>query len=362
MSASSRSSRRDMIFRATLLDAVVIGFVLLTTYFWITAPSTLQLNNPDIRDAWDAKLLDLRLNSTLAALSLGIGATLSFILHRMRIRSLGVTVFDPHPPRSNQNPWYRTFWFFECALAVAYATIVSAHLTKFSFMGILDADGFAGAKRIFGAMFHPNLAILPQGILKAIETIFIAFLATAISVPLAFVLGFLASKNIMSGNKVAMTVYGLLRTILNGVRSVEPLLWAIVFSVWVGVGPFAGMLALMIHSVASLAKQYSEQIECVSEGPIEGIQSTGANTLQTVWFAIVPQVVLPFVAFTIYRWDINVRMATIIGLVGGGGIGSLLMQYQGQAMWNEVGALILLIAAVVWLMDAASAYIREAIK
>src|SRR5262249_51290967 len=153
-----------------------------------------------------------------------------------------------------------------------------------------------------------------------------------------------------------------LRTVLNVVRSVEPLIWAIVFSVWVGIGPFAGMLALMVSSIASLTKQYSEQIVSVEEGPIEGVQSTGAGSLQVVWFAIVPQIVLPFVGFTIYRWDINVRMVTIIGLVGGGGIGTMLIQYQGQAMWNEVGCLVLVIALVVWIMDTSSAYIREAIK
>ena len=132
--------------------------------------------------------------------------------------------------------------------------------------------------------------------------------------------------------------------------------------VWVGIGPFAGMLALMIHSVASLAKQYSEMVEGVDEGPIEAIESTGANKLQTIWYAIVPQVLLPYISFTVYRWDINVRMATVIGLVGGGGIGTMLVQYQGQGMWREVGCIIVVIAVVVWALDQASAYIREALK
>ena len=103
-------------------------------------------------------------------------------------------------------------------------------------------------------------------------------------------------------------------------------------------------------------------VETVYEGPIEGVQSCGANKLQTIWFAIVPQVILPYISFTVYRWDINVRMATIIGLVGGGGIGTMLIKYQGQAMWPEVGTIIVVIAAVVWIMDQASAYIREALK
>ena len=139
-------------------------------------------------------------------------------------------------------------------------------------------------------------------------------------------------------------------------------MWAIIFSVWVGIGASAGMLALMIHSIASLAKQYSEIVETVSDGPIEGIQATGASQLQTIWYAIVPQVILPYISFTVYRWDINVRMATIVGFVGGGGIGKLLIAYQGQAMWEEVGCIFFVIAVVVWLLDQGSAYIREALK
>jgi phosphonate transport system permease protein len=83
--------------------------------------------------------------------------------------------------------------------------------------------------------------------------------------------------------------------------------------------------------------------------------------VQVVWHAVVPQIILPFLSFTIYRWDINVRMATIIGLVGGGGIGTMLMQYQGLARWREVGLIVIMIAFVVWIMDYISAKIREAI-
>lgn len=149
--------------------------------------------------------------------------------------------------------------------------------------------------------------------------------------------------------------------ISNFTRSVEPLIWAIIFSVWVGIGPFAGMLALMLHSVAALVKLYSEQIESINRGPLEAIQSTGANKVQVIWYAVVPQIILPYLSFTIYRWDINIRMATVIGLVGGGGVGTLLMQYQGLAKWNEVGTIVIVISIVVWLMDYLSAKIREAI-
>ena len=91
--------------------------------------------------------------------------------------------------------------------------------------------------------------------------------------------------------------------------------------------PFAGILALSFHSIAALGKLYSEAIENIDPGPIEAIQATGATKLQTIMFAVVPQMIPPFVSFSIYHWDINVRMSTIIGLIGGGGIGFLLVQY-----------------------------------
>jgi phosphonate transport system permease protein len=194
-----------------------------------------------------------------------------------------------------------------------------------------------------------------------INTVFMAFLATILAIPVAFLLSFIAAKNLMTG-WIGFPIYAIVRTFLNITRSVEPLIWAVIFTVWVGVGPFAGMLALLIHSISSLAKQYSEIIEEANQGPIDGIRSTGANQIQTIWYGIVPQVMLQFIAYTIYRWDTNVRMATVIGLVGGGGIGTMLIKYQGQAMWPEVGCIILVIAAVVWLMDTASAYLREALK
>ena len=111
-----------------------------------------------------------------------------------------------------------------------------------------------------------------------------------------------------------------------------------------------------------MAKLYSEQIENISEGTIEAITAVGAHPIQVVWYGVVPQVLLPYLSFTIYRWDINVRMATVIGLVGGGGIGTQLMQYQGLARWNEVGLLVIVIATIVWVMDWISSRIRMAVK
>jgi len=94
---------------------------------------------------------------------------------------------------------------------------------------------------------------------------------------------------------------------------------------------------------------------------VEAITATGARRWQVILYGIIPQIINPYLSFTLYRWDINVRMATIIGLVGGGGIGTMLMQYQGLARWHEVGLIVFMIALVVWVMDYVSAKIREAI-
>ena len=288
-----------------------------------------------------------------------IGLIAAGTMNALSINTLGTFLFDKYKvfPEGLKN----TFWKYTLYTSLIGTLLASLILTEASFIELVDKDGFTGAMRLFSGIFNPNFDILPKAIMAIIETIFIAFLATFIAVPFAFLLSFLGAKNIMTG-PVAFSVYVFLRTFLNIVRSVEPLIWAIIFSVWVGIGPFAGMLALMIHSVASLTKQYSEIVECISDGPVEGIRATGASTLQTVLFGVVPQIVLPYISFTIYRWDINVRMATVIGLVGGGGIGTMLIQYQGQAMWKEVGCIVVVIAIVVWVLDTSSAYIREAIK
>lgn len=234
-------------------------------------------------------------------------------------------------------------------------------VTKISIVDIFSPDGIEGAQRIFGSLFQPEFGIFDDALFAIIETIYIALIATLISIPPTLILSFLTARNLMKDNKLAFSAYYVLRIVLNFVRSIEPLIWAIIFSVWVGIGPYAGMIALLVHTIASNAKLYSEAIENIEEGPVEAISATGANKIQVVWYAVVPQIVLPFLSFTIYRWDINVRMATIIGLVGGGGIGTMLMQYQGLARWHEVGLIVLMIALVVWIMDYISAKIREAI-
>jgi len=156
-----------------------------------------------------------------------------------------------------------------------------------------------------------------------------------------------------------LSVYYIARTVFNTMRSIEPLVMGLVFVIWVGLGPFAGSLALGLHTVASLSKLYSEQVESISQGPLEAVRATGATRLQTVVYGVVPQIVAPYISFTMYRWDINVRMSTIIGFVGGGGIGFLLQQNIGLLNYRAAAAQMLAIAIVVATMDYISSRLRE---
>lgn len=199
-------------------------------------------------------------------------------------------------------------------------------------------------------------AYVVQGIY---ETLALAFLSTIVGALIAIPFGFLAARNLMTGNPVTAVIYLVTRTVLNIVRSIESLILAIIFVIIVGLGPFPGMIAITIHTIAALGKLYSEVIEGIDGGPIEAVKATGANWLQVVRYAVVPQVVPTFTALTIYRWDINIRSSTIIGFVGGGGIGFFLWQWIVLQDYRAVGTAFVAIAVVVIILDFFSARIRE---
>jgi phosphonate transport system permease protein len=191
-----------------------------------------------------------------------------------------------------------------------------------------------------------------------IETIFLGMMATLFGIVFALPISFAAARNLMSASWITLGIYYGIRTVLNIIRSVEPLIWAVIAVAVVGLGPFAGIVALTLHTIAALAKLYSEAIESIDPGPIEAIQATGATWLQTVFYAVVPQIVPPFISFTIYRWDINVRMSTVIGLVGGGGIGYLLVQWMRLLDFRAAGIAVWFIVITVATLDIVSAEIR----
>jgi phosphonate transport system permease protein len=193
------------------------------------------------------------------------------------------------------------------------------------------------------------------------ETIALAFLATVMGVVFAVPISFLAARNLMGGNAITRAIYTVVRALLNIIRSIETLMWAIIFVVWVGLGPFAGTLALWFHTVAALAKLYSESIESIDPGPIEAVRATGANWPQMVVYAVLPQILPTFTSFTLYRFDINVRLSTVIGLVSDAGLGFLVIQWVRLNRFSAMATAIIAIIIVVAVLDYVSGWLRERI-
>lgn len=190
------------------------------------------------------------------------------------------------------------------------------------------------------------------------ETILLALMGTVFGVLVSVPLSFFGARNLMAGSRIGTLVYLCVRTLFNVGRSIEVLILAVIMAVVVGIGPFAGMMAIVLHSIGAMGKLYSEALESIDTGPLEAVTATGASRFQAVLYAVVPQVIPQFLAFTMYRWDINVRMSTVVGLVGGGGIGFLLIQYINLLQWSQAATALWLIAIVVMAMDYASAAFR----
>jgi len=220
-------------------------------------------------------------------------------------------------------------------------------------------------------LFSVVVAALAGAVLTALLLAGVAWLyeienvAGLILIPAAVVGAILLAVSLVTDVErpvpTGMLVYNITRTILNALRSIEPLIMVVAFAVWVGIGPFAGVIALALHTIAGLGKLYSEQVENILPGPIEAVTATGANRLQTVVYAVIPQIVPPYLAFTIYRWDINVRMSTIIGFGGGGGIGFLVQQNLNLLKYRDASVQMIAIAIIVATLDYLSAKVRERI-
>ena len=192
-----------------------------------------------------------------------------------------------------------------------------------------------------------------------IATIFLGIVATGFSIVVAIPLSFLGARNIMGGHPVTAAIYVLVRLIFTIIRSIDVLIVVIICGVLIGIGTAAGVVGLAFHNVGVLGKLYSEAIEGIDPGPLEAITATGANRFQVIWTAVIPQIVNPYISFTIYRLDANVRLAPILGYVGGGGIGVLFFQSIQLLAYGAAGLIIFMIVVTVAAMDFASAQIRR---
>jgi len=171
-------------------------------------------------------------------------------------------------------------------------------------------------------MIPPDLSVLGNALRGAIETIQIAVVGTAVAAVLALPMGFAAARN-----AAPPWLFYWARSVLNAFRAVDTLVYALFFVAAVGLGPFPGVLAVMVYTATVLAKLYSEAIEAIEPGPVEAVRATGATTLQVLRWGVLPQLVPQFLSFTLYRFETNIRAAAVLGFVGAGGIGFYIQTY-----------------------------------
>ena len=264
------------------------------------------------------------------------------------------------PRRSYPDHWERysfkerlTHWLWLGGIAFGAAWSVSALDIEWAFF----ADAHEQAADLISRMWPPRWSYLPRIVQPLIETLHIATLGTMIAIVFALPVAFLAARNTTYNQ--ATWLVGRAMLVLS--RSINTVIWGLLFVAIFGPGPVAGICAVAARSVGFIAKLVAEAIEEVDAGQIEAVESTGASTLQVYGVAILPQILPVLIGTSIYRWDINVRESSVLGFVGAGGIGLLLYASINQFAWSQAIVILIAILGIVIISEALSAYVRSRI-
>lgn len=205
-------------------------------------------------------------------------------------------------------------------------------------------------------MFPPDFRVLGSALKGALQTFEIAVVGTMTAAVLALPLGFLSARN-----TAVPGVFYSMRGLLNFFRSIDTMVYALFFVAAVGLGPFPGVLAVIVYTTMSLAKLYSEAIEGIDTGPVEAITATGATRLQILRYGVIPQITPLFVSYILYRLESNIRAAAILGFVGAGGIGFYIQTYLRMMNYPAAACVLLVLVVMVMAVDFASSQIRKAL-
>ncbi len=219
----------------------------------------------------------------------------------------------------------------------------------------LDLFIYAGNMSEFAAgFFPPDFHEWPTFLEQMLITVQIAVWGTVLSVICAIPCGVLSAENV-----APWWIVQPMRRLMDAARAINEMVFAMLFVVAVGLGPFAGVLALWIHTTGILAKLFSEAVEAIDPRPVEGIRATGAGKVQEVIFGVIPQVMPLWISYSLYRFESNVRSATVLGIVGAGGIGVVLWEYIRGFYYAETAAVIIIIIATVTVLDLISQRLRK---
>lgn len=249
-------------------------------------------------------------------------------------------------------------WLGYAALALVIAWVLhwSAAGAQMSWSEL--ASGMPQIGDFLSRSVPPDWSMLPRLWAPALETIQIAIWGTLLSVILALPLSFVAAGNLHGWHWLRRIT----RQFLNVIRSINELILALVFVSAVGLGPFPGVLALALHGMGMLAKFFAEAIEEIDDGPLQALRSAGASQLQIIAFGVVPQVITAWIAVVLYRFEVNLRSATVLGMVGAGGLGFELVSSLKLFRYQETATCIIVITVMVIAADMASNWLRSRIQ
>lgn len=220
--------------------------------------------------------------------------------------------------------------------------------------GVLLFTDWRNMAEFAAAFMSPNFRYWQDYLREMVETVQIAVWGTALAVIVGTPLAILSASNVCPAWIVQPV-----RRLMDACRAINEFVFALLFVVAVGLGPFAGVMALAIHNLGVVAKLFSEAVEASDPRPVEGIRATGATRLQEVIFGIVPQVMPLWSSYTLYRFETNVRSATVLGIVGAGGIGHSLYENIRSFHYAETATIVIIVVATVSLIDLISAQIRK---
>ena len=240
-------------------------------------------------------------------------------------------------------------------LGIVFVAVWSVSNLDIPWFYFLDAH--IQAKDLAVRMWPPDIDYVETLVGLLLETIHIATLGTMATVLIAFPVAFLSARN-TTFNPITWFIG---RFILVGSRSVNTVVWGLLFVAIFGPGPVAGIWAIAFRSIGFMGKLIAEAIEEIDAGPVEAIEATGASRLQVLLFGILPQVLPVIYGTTVYRWDINIRESTVLGFVGAGGIGILLYASINQFLWQEVAVILISVFGVVLISEFISATVRQRI-
>ncbi|MCD6075949.1 MAG: phnE [Rhodospirillales bacterium] len=253
-----------------------------------------------------------------------------------------------NPPRDLKKTTFRLF-LYGVVLAVLAWSWQGAEIRPMALIN--DAGNMATFAADF---FPPNFHEWRYYLSEIIVTLHIAVWGTIFAVIAAVPLGLLAAANISP-----WWVHQPVRRLLDSFRAINEMVFAMLFVVSVGLGPFAGVMALFIHTTGTLAKLFSEAVEAIDPQPVEGIRATGANQLEEIAYGVIPQVMPLWISYTLYRFEANVRSASVVGMVGAGGVGVVLWEVIRGFQFAQTAAVLLMLIVTVSLVDVISARIRK---